>query len=313
MSTSLADRFARLRRGLTLPVELRRKVLADAAAARRYRRVVWAQAAITVTVGALLAGLVFFFALWLMNRPGTTVAWSEAGLSIHSGEPPPGTIGSRLDEDWRIAAGLAYVLFGTLTLVEGVVIALPREHHDQVGRDAALLAGTEPEDPEAAPRVRLDLRWLWNKVKRKVRGFRTFASGLPVMAVVLVVPVVGSYAYGAVTFVWSLYWLAVFAGAKSAKAWRETPPPREPLFIVALRRIPVLRWYAGLWSRQTKAVFAPCNRVEERPFELAGLAMARLLGTLPVLYLFFRPFFPVAAASIVGERGEAASDQPAAA
>ncbi len=191
------------------------------------------------------------------------------------------------------------MLFGTLTLAEGVVIALSREYHDQLGRRASLLARIEPEDVEAVPRLRLNPGWVYNRVKRKLRGARVFIAGLPVLAIVGLLPVVGSYAYAAVTFVWSLYWLAVFGAGKSARAWDDVDTVGPPFFLRAAARVPVVRWYGRLWHRLTRAVFAPCRRVEEAPWELAGLAAARLFGTLPVLYLFYRPFLPVAAAAII--------------
>lgn len=299
MFPPLLGPWRRFLRGLTLPLALRRAALGDADARGLYRRVVSRQAAITIVAGVGAAAGLFFLALWLARQDGTSVTWSEAGLAVHSGRAPTGNEGVPLDDPWKLLAGFGYVLFGTLTLAEGIVVALSREFHDQIGRRVAILTGVAPEDPEATPRVRLNLRWLWTKMKRKMRGGRVFIAGLPVLGIVALVPFVGAYAYGAVTFIWSFYWLAVFAGAKSARAWNDEHTAPEPFFLRVAGKVPVVRWYARLWRRLTRAVFAPCRRVEEHPYELAGLAVARLIGTLPVLYLFFRPFLPVAAATVI--------------
>jgi hypothetical protein len=218
--------WARFLDGLRLPFSLRRTLLSDPAARALYRRVTWVQAAITIALGVGIASALIVFVFWLAHQQGTRVVWSATGITIHSGDATEVPAGMTLDTGWKLAAGIAYVLFGTLTFAEGIVIALSREYHDQLGRRAAVLTQTEPEDPEV-----------------------------------------------------------------------DTAGP--PFFLRWAARVPVIKWYARLWHRLTRAVFAPCLRVEEAPWELSGLALARFFGTLPVLYLFFRPFLPVAAAAII--------------
>jgi hypothetical protein len=291
---------ARVLRGLLLPLELRRAVLRDDAASRLYRRVAYVQAAITLLVGALLGVAVFALVLRLAESHAANVFWSPRGLQIRSThDPAVPSDGWALDSPTLMVPAFAYVLFGTLALVEGIVIALSREYHDQIGRRAALLSDLPPEDPESTPRVRLNLRWVWTRLKRKLRGLKAFVAGLPVFGLVALVPRAGPYLYAGISFVWSSYWLAVFAGAKSARAWHDESTASDPYFLRAAGRVPILRWYVRPWRALTRALFAPCRRVEEAPLELAGLAAARLFGTIPVLYLFLRPFLPVAAAAII--------------
>ncbi len=286
---------------------MRRAVLADPSARALYRRVLWVQAAATVAGGVALTGALAILGYFLLQDADTQLRLGPGGLTLHTGgDGPRDGRAVTTDSPVRLAEGLLYVLFASLTIAESVVIALSREYHDQIGRSAALLTGTPPEDPEAAPRVRLDLRWVWRKLKRKVRGLRVFVVGLPVLGVVALAPWVGSYVYAVLVAAWSAYWGVVFAGAKSALAWTDEATAPEPFFLRAVRRVPVLKWYVPVWRRFTRDVFAPCRRVEEHPVELAALAAARLVGLLPVLYLFFRPFLPVAAARILAsDRAEA--------
>lgn len=290
--------------GLVLPLRLRRAVLADPEASKLYRRTMLAQVLVTALVGGAIAFALFGFTLWLAQRGGAHFSWDKKGLSFKSG----GELSGRVPSTATLLVELGYLLFGSLTFVEGVVIALSREFHDQIGRRAALLTQIPAEDEEAKPRVRLNTKWIRTKLKRKFRGFRVFVAGLPVFAVVAILPSIGSYLYACVTFVWSSYWAVVFAGAKSARAWDDEHTAPEPFFLRVASRLPVIRWFAPAWRKLTKDVFAPCRRAEEHPPELAGLALARVIGTVPILYLFFRPFLPVAAATIIVQSLEA---QPA--
>jgi hypothetical protein len=289
--------------GLRQPLELARLTLRDPEARAYYKRVMIVQVAITVGAGFLLAAPWILLMRLAAETPGLDVSFTKEGFRIHTGgdggPPIPPSERWSLDDPLQMALGFAYLSFGTLTLVEWLVIVLSREYHDQIGRRAALLTGVEPEDPDAKPRIRLNLRWLWTKTKRRMRGARVFIAGLPVIGLITFVPLAGPYLYATATFGWSMYWLAVFAGAKSAQAWHDETTAPEPFFLRAAARVPIVKWYARLWRRLTRALFAPCKRVEETPFELAGLAAVRLLGTVPVLYLFMRPFLPVAAGAII--------------
>jgi hypothetical protein len=298
--------LSRFLEGLRQPLVLARATLSDPEARAYYKRVMIVQVAITLALGLGLAVLWTLAMQIAQETPGLDVSFSKAGFRIHTsgddGPPVPASERWSFDNPVQLALGFGYLAFGALTVVESLVIVLSREYHDQIGRRAALLVGVAPEDPEAKPRVRLNLRWLWTKTKRRMRGGRVFLAGLPVIGLVAPVPVVGSYVYATATFFWSVYWLAVFAGAKSAQAWHDETTATEPFFLRAALRVPILKWYARLWRWLTRALFAPCKRVEETPYELAGVAVVRLIGTVPVLYLFMRPFLPVAAGAIIAKR-----------
>ncbi|NUO49073.1 MAG: hypothetical protein HOV80_09480, partial [Polyangiaceae bacterium] len=276
----LRPALSRFLEGLRQPLVLARATLRDPEARAYYRRVMIVQVSITVIVGVAIAvGWVALMRL-AAHTPGLEIGFSQQGFRIHTsgdgGAPVPESEKWTFDDPVQMAVAFAYLLYGALTVVESLVITLSREYHDQIGRRAALLAGVVPEDPEATPRIRLNLRWLWTKTKRRMRGGRVFIAGLPVIGLVALVPVVGSYLYATAAFVWSMYWLAVFAGAKSAQAWHDETTAAEPFFLRTALRVPVIKWYARLWRRLTRALFAPCKRVEETPFELAGVAVVRI-------------------------------------
>ncbi|MBL8743645.1 MAG: hypothetical protein JNK04_21195, partial [Myxococcales bacterium] len=62
--------------------------------------------------------------------------------------------------DWKETAFTILALFAG---VEWLVIALSREHHEQITRAVTERFGLPPEDALATPRIRLDLRWLWRR------------------------------------------------------------------------------------------------------------------------------------------------------
>ncbi|HSN97249.1 MAG TPA: hypothetical protein VLS89_03090, partial [Candidatus Nanopelagicales bacterium] len=59
------------------------------------------------------------------------------------------------------------------------------------------------------------------------------------------------------------------------------------------------RLYGRLLRRMTSQVFSPAARFERSPWELAGVAVARVIGGLPGCYLFLRPLIPVAAQHVL--------------
>lgn len=280
-----AGRLARFAYGLGLPLGVAGAVLRDPAARRRYLRTCATQAAVVLGAGLLLVVSL------------DDVAWLE------------------LSADETLAS-----LYGALYAVEWIVLALSYEHHDAIGRDAALLTGAPPEDPPLTPRVHLDPRWIAKRVRRYLRGWIVFAAGLPALFLLTFLPIVGRYLYAVATSLWATYWLAVLVSAKSAEAWREEHTAGPPWFLrrweYLTAQVPGFRWwlprlYGRVWRRFTAQVFSPAARFERSPWELAGLALARVLGGIPGFYFFVRPFMPVAAAHVLvaqnaGERAESA-------
>lgn len=314
--------------GFALPFRLLGATRRDADARRAYRRCMWAQALVTIVIGVAMASGAFYGVLRLAELDDMDVRFDAEGLHMHQrltvGDDAPAPEPESkpelqankqmfsgmawLPEHVRIVGAFMYLLYACLCISEWLVIALSRDYHDQIGRRASLLSGAPPEDPEEKPRVRLNLRWLWSKAKRRARGLRVIVMGAPVLMVADVIPSAWGIASAVIGTLWTGYWLSVFVGAKSALAWHDEKTAGDPWFLRAWtdleKKSRLWRWwlpraYGRLWRRGSRAVFAPCARFEESPWELAGLGLVRVLGGLPVFYLFVRPFIPVAAAHII--------------
>jgi hypothetical protein len=214
---------------------------------------------------------------------------------------------------WDLAFWAA--LFAALHLAQWVVIALSRDYHDVIARDASLLTGVKPEDEEIEPRVRLDVQWLRKKVRRRWRAALLFAVGVPALAL-LTVPFLclSSTVFTVLSTAWGAWWLVVFTAAKSEHAWVPAAEPRAPWFLRIwtwlTTRVPGLRWgvlqrYGAFWTRRTQEVLAPVSTVERHPWAFAGLAVVRFVGSIPPLKFFCRPLIPVASAHLLAEEAAA--------
>lgn len=207
---------------------------------------------------------------------------------------------------------LLSALGAALTLVEWWMLALTRDHQNQLSRKVALASGATPEDPERTPRVRLDVKWLVKKLRRKIRGALIIGSGVVAFAVVRLIPHVGREASQLAASLWAFYWIAVFTLGGTAAAWT-IHAPKDPWFVrgsLALGKIPLLGWfprlYGKVWRGITKGVRSPCEVWERAPYEGLGMGLARVVCGLPVIYSFVRPVFSVAAQHAV--RPHVASD-----
>nr|WP_305071155.1 hypothetical protein [Myxococcus sp. RHSTA-1-4] len=212
--------------------------------------------------------------------------------------------------------GLAFwaALFAALQFSQWVVIALSREYHDVIAREASLLTGVEPEDEPIVPRVHVDLAWLRKKVKRRWRAMLLFAVGFPALLVLSAPVLCNSAVLSALSTAWGAYWLVVFTAAKSARAWEAPASPHPPWFLRTwtwlTTRVPGLRWgvlqrYGAFWARRTQEVLAPVATVERHPWAFAGLAVVRFIGTFPPMKFFIRPLIPVASAHLLAEEAAA--------
>lgn len=293
-ATARATRFelppsgARLQRfgyGLALPFALARATLKAPAARRRYLRVVGVQLALTLGIGLFLTLLTY---------------------SLSEAFPPDGD--SDVHVGFAAAAGLWSALYATISGVEWVVIALSRDYHDGVSRDASLLTGLTPEEDDKAPRVRIDPKWMWKRVRDKARGFFVFASVVPLLWLVAAIAVIGPYLSAALLTLWSVYWSGVFAASRTIHGWKDEDRAPDPIFLRGWERVTgrlpgALRWapktYGRLVRRSTRSLFAPASRLEARPWELTGLSLARTLRHVPGLYVALRPFYSVAAAHVI--------------
>ena len=208
--------------------------------------------------------------------------------------------------------GLAFwaALFAALQFSQWVVIALSREYHDVIAREASLLTGVEPEDEPIVPRVHVDLAWLRKKVKRRWRAMMLFAVGFPALLILSAPVLCNSGVLSALSTAWGAYWLVVFTAAKSAHAWEAPASPHPPWFLRTwtwlTTRVPGLRWgalrrYGAFWARRTQEVLAPVATVERHPWAFAGLTVVRFIGTFPPMKFFIRPLIPVASAHLLAE------------
>ncbi|WP_164014989.1 hypothetical protein [Pyxidicoccus trucidator] len=216
--------------------------------------------------------------------------------------------------------GLAFwaALFAALQLSQWVVIALSRDYHDVIAREASLLTGVKPEDDEVIPHVRLDVPWIRKKVKRRWRALMLFVVGVPAM-VVLATPFlcISSGVFTVLSSAWGAWWLMVFTAAKSEHAWVPPAEPHAPWFLRAwtwlTTKVPGFRWgvlqrYGAMWSRRSGEVLAPIATVERHPWAFAGLTLVRFLGAFPPMKFFIRPLIPVASAHLLAAEAAYRSD-----
>jgi hypothetical protein len=275
-------RLSRFVYGFGLPVRILRSLMSEPGARRRYLRVVLTQLAIVLVVGILVS---------ILGHAHDT--WS-GGISAK----------------WARLVALASAFYATLGVVEWIVVALSRDYHDQLSREASLLSGALPEDPERVPRVRVDLGWMKRKLRRKVRGFLAIAIGVPAVWTVSLVPIAGKLLYPMLALLWTTYWVGVFTAGRSGFAFRTegAPGAPEPWFMrvadratngTFLGKLGLPRLYVIVWRNLSAGLFPPARELEAQPYEMFGIAAFRALLLLPGMSLFFRPILPVASAHVL--------------
>ncbi|MBN9683791.1 MULTISPECIES: hypothetical protein [unclassified Corallococcus] len=194
------------------------------------------------------------------------------------------------------------LFFGSLSAVQWIVVALSRDYHTVISREASLATGVPPEDPDITPHVRLNVPWLRAKLQRRWRAFLLFVMGVPAL-VLLCIPLCWfPKSFTVLSSLWGFWWLLVFTAAKSDRAWM-APVTRPPWFVRVWSRLPThgsFRWVMSGLARRSESVAAPIAAVERQPWVFAGLALTRFVGSLPPLRCFTRPFIPVASAHLLG-------------
>ena len=217
----------------------------------------------------------------------------------------------------RLGALLALLaaLYGSLAIAQTGVLALSRDFHDALSRDLSLLVHVAPEDPPMRPKIRLDVPWVRRKANRRAQFFLGFLPGT------ILITIVGWFVpphrtlTTVLTAIWAAYWWMVMTAGQSARAW--TPPETTPrpwnlrawfamTDRVFLFRWGPFRWWGKIWERFARRFYGPSERVEEQPYEFAGLALSRALLLVPVLKLLLRPIFSVAAAHLLVEHAATA-------
>ena len=196
-----------------------------------------------------------------------------------------------------------------LAVVEGIIVFFSRRWDDWLSFHVSRLAQIRPEDD--APKERrlgFDLRWAYRKAKRRIRGYVVFGAGLPVLALLRLLPAVGDAAFTIAVTLWGWYWLAIFSASKSAHAWADEATAPSPFPIRELSRrvergvlVAPLRLYARLWARLTRSVNPAAATFERSVAAFLGLALARALLSLPGIYFLARPVVPVAAGRLCAE------------
>lgn len=284
------SRWQRLLFGLTLPFVIGNACLTHPELGPKARRTLLAQAGI-----AALFGVFWYFVFDVK--------------SIDLGN------GGRLTFGDGATGIVAFV--GALSLTEWLVIALSRELHDDIGVGVARLLGVPPDEEVVDPRVRLNLPWLFTKMRRRIQGaFVMFVSVVPAVIVVGVacaplIPAIGDGISLVLNLIASLiifYWIAVVALGKTSWAWR-SDPDRDPAPLRALDFVGgasgalfVFRWWSRTLRRTMAMMVRPARLLESCPWEMAGVAVARLLMSLPVTWIVVRPFFPVASTLVLQAR-----------
>ena len=212
---------------------------------------------------------------------------------------------TRLGTSWR----WLLALFAFLSAAEGVVVFFSRRWDDWLSFHASRLVAIVPEEATPkTPKIAVDLRWLYRKMKRRFRGYVVFAAGLPALLPLRLVPTAGPYLFSIAATLWGWYWIGVFSAAKSAHAWADEERALSPAPIRTLneRMSPhfvfgPLRWYGRTWARLTRGVNPAATTFERSPTAFLGLALARVVLSLPGLYLLARPIVPVAAGRLCAE------------
>ena len=217
----------------------------------------------------------------------------------------------------RLGAVLALLaaIYASLGIAQVGVLALSRDFHDALSRDLSLLVQLAPEDPPMRPKIRLDLPWVRRKANRRARFFLGFLPGTVLITLVgrLVPP--HRILTTVLTALWAAYWWMVMTAGQSARAWSPPETTPRPWYLrawfamtdrVFLFRWGPFLWWGKIWERFSRRFYGPSERVEEQPFEFAGLSLSRALLLLPVVKLLLRPIFSVAVARLLVEHAAAA-------
>jgi hypothetical protein len=229
----------------------------------------------------------------------------QGSAAAKEAAPPAHPVVRLLSKGWK------WVLWflGIVSATEGFIVFFSRRWDDWLGFHVSALARILPEDAvPKTPKLAVDVRWLFKKLKERVRGYVVFGAGVPLIAAFQPIPVIGHVLFSVGLTVWGWYWLAVFTAAKSEHAWADDGVAPSPLLIREIRDRSEGRWwlapvrlYGRLWGRLTRSLNSPALAFERNPAPYLGLALARAILSLPGLYLLARPVIPVAAGRLCAE------------
>lgn len=243
---------------------------------------------------------------------GKKVPVTEVGGPTPSAAPEPvppttrlGRMRDGIKRGWK--AVVAFV--GVLSIVEGIIVFFSRRWDDWLSFYISGLAGIRPEMAEPpARKLALDLKWLRKKLRRRIRGYIIFGSGMPLLYLLRMVPVAGDWLFAVGITLWAWYWGGVFTASKSAHAWADDGVAPPPLVVRTFNAPFATGWwwwparlYGRIWARLLRGVSAAAATFDRSPAPFLGLALARAVLALPGLYLLARPIVPVAAGRICAE------------
>ncbi|HSO31485.1 MAG TPA: hypothetical protein VLT33_03185 [Labilithrix sp.] len=223
-------------------------------------------------------------------------------------EPPPG-FAKRLWTGARERWAWILALVAFLSAIEAIIVFFSRRWDDWMSFQVSRLAQIRPEDEAPkSPRLAVDPKWAYRKLKRRIRGYVVFGAGLPALLPLRLLPTVGDWAFTIAVTLWGWYWLGIFSASKSAHAWADEATAPSPFPIRELSRrvergalVAPLRLYARLWARLTRSVNPAAATFERSVAAFLGLALARALLSLPGVYFLARPIVPVAAGRLCAE------------
>ena len=198
---------------------------------------------------------------------------------------------------------------GGLSVAEGFIVFFSRRWDDWLSFYISAIAGIRPESAEPpVRRLAFDLKWIWRKLKRRIRGYVIFGSGMPLLYLLTLVPAVGGWLFGIAITLWAWYWVGVFTASKSAHAWADDGTAPPPLLVRSFNARVARGWwlwplrvYGRAWAWLVRGVNSAAATFDRSPAPFLGLALARAVLALPGLYLLARPIVPVAAGRLCAE------------
>jgi hypothetical protein len=241
---------------------------------------------------------------------------ARAASAAASVQPAAGGRFSAIRTALHVLQSRVVKVLGALGVIEWILVWIGREHQDWIAYETSILTGVPGEEPPAPPRLRLDAGWLRLKLWRAIRFVLFLALGAPVGWLVGKIPFAGAWLGVAIEGAWTIYWADVFAIANTFLAWEPLAPGEAPWFIRVLEpiaRIPVVglpaRLYARVLAFATRKVWPACMAFERTPWESTGLATARAIASVPLVYLVLRPMFgPAATHALIARRSSDAAD-----
>lgn len=214
---------------------------------------------------------------------------------------------------WRLVLAHRYAwivwFVSALSMIEAAIAFLSRRYDDHLAFHIAAIARVRPDEPYArAPQISLGLGELVARGKRFVHGYMILGTCIPIVLLFAILPSVGDLLAAVALFALTAYWFAVFSAGKSKHAYADhaiAPPPRVyrdlEAHAASVRWLVPLALYTRLARRVVRSAYAPAMVFERNPAGFLGLALARVVLSLPGLYGLSRPVISVAAGRLCAE------------